>query len=253
MFFYKVSISLSLIGSLLWFFTYYQNQINPAKMPLYTLTNDIKTIQFQWMSHIASSQFYTWVQAAIWVAKKENFVLFFEWVRPGSEENLEKFNQAIWVDFNPSLYENFSKLYWVTHQNNEDFLWILNDNDFNIDLDIDTIMSLYNKKIDKNSISLEETNIEVPDVSTDIIEILTEMSDKQLAINAIISNFGNQDLFAVILDDRNTHLVENINQSEYNKIIVIYGLMHFEWVFDLLQSEDENWRIERIDYARLIY
>lgn len=241
-------------------------------MPLYTLTNDIKTVQFQWMSHIASSQFYTWVQAAIWVAKKENFVLFFEWVRPGSEENLEKFNQAIWVDFNPSLYENFSKLYWVTHQNNEDFLWILNDNDFNIDLDIDTIMSLYNKKIDKNSISLEETNIEVPDVSTDIIEILTEMSDKQLAImryinksilnflikhkslrDAIISNFGNQDLFAVILDDRNTHLVENINQSEYNKIIVIYGLMHFEWVFDLLQSEDENWRIERIDYARLIY
>jgi hypothetical protein len=55
-----------------------QNELFPAKLPLYTLTNGEKTLYFQTMSHIGSEAFYQQVQKNIEKAKQEGAVLFYE-------------------------------------------------------------------------------------------------------------------------------------------------------------------------------
>lgn len=61
--------------------------------------------------------------------------------------------------------------------------------------------------------------------------------------DGIIENFWNTDIFSVILDDRNLHIVNAIESREDEKIFIIYGLMHFEWVYDILKKRDPNWEI----------
>jgi len=74
------------------------------------------------VSHIASPSFYLHIRETLKEAKEEDFVLFFEGVRPGSEDNMEAFNQALGINFSDTLYENFSRLYGVVAQDNMMFL-----------------------------------------------------------------------------------------------------------------------------------
>lgn len=260
-FLYRVSIFLVFITVFFWWLSYLSNEIYPAKMPEYTISNWEKEVKFQAMSHIATNNFYNNVAKNIEEYKKNWWVYFYEWVKAWSEENLEKFNNAIWVEFDSELYKNFSKLYWVSFQDNNLFLGLINELDFNIDLSIDEIINIYEEKIK----SSEKENInEVPaiDANKIINETLASLNEKQLKIlvyinqailNFIISsdktkdflsnNFSNEKLFEVILDERNKILKNAIIDSEYNKIYITYWLLHFKWVFELLQEQDPKWKI----------
>jgi hypothetical protein len=63
-----------LLGS----FAFYQNEISPANMPLYVISNGKKEVYFQAMVHIGSQSFYKQVEQEIQQAKRQGFVLFFE-------------------------------------------------------------------------------------------------------------------------------------------------------------------------------
>ena len=272
-FLYRVNIWLLVWISMIWWFAYYQNILNPANMPLYNLSNGSKEVRFQTMSHIWSQTFYDGVKKDIEIAKKDGFILFYEWVQPWSEENLKEFNEAIWIEFSPDLYKNFSKLYWVDHQRNPEFFWILNNEDYNIDLDINTIMSIYREKTWSTDIeNTKRWEQQVADISRDVIDQLSNLSEKELAVmryvnksvlnfiiknagvrNKIVEISGNQDLFSVILDERDAHLAENILSSEASNIFVMYGMMHFDGVYRLLKEQDSKWEIKSIDEKQLIY
>ncbi len=289
MFLYKSAIMLSIIWIILWSFVYYNNELSPAQMPSYQLSNWEKQVIFQAMIHIANPDFYSQIKSDIKTAKQDWYVYYFEWVKPGTPENSEKFNQALWIDFSPELYKNFSKLYWVVHQDQKSFLDIENNLDFNIDLSLDEIMELYEARTSWNSLSpigqlpprgsqeqqvpLVEGDVwgtktgGVIDINTEIVNRLAELSDNQLKIltyfnqallnfftrneslrNTVIEKMWNQDIFTVILDDRNKLLANEIISSEHNKIYITYGLLHFEWVFELLKNADENWEINKIEH-----
>ncbi len=264
---YKLSIFLTVLCVSIWWFVFYQNHINPATMPLYTISNGDSVVKFQTMSHIASQEFYDTVISEISDAKNNGYVLFYEWVTPWTEDNQEILDDVMWVEITPELYETFSIAYGVTHQNNEDFLGIVNDLDFNVDMDIDTIVDLYLEKIPPDqaqqylSQESKETPTE-PSVNQELLNTIAWLSDRQLLLmqnmnksflnffikhgwlrEYIISQMNVQDLFYVILDERNEYLVEEIRNSEYKKIFVTYGLMHFDWVLELLQASDPNWKI----------
>jgi len=256
----KISGLLFLLLIIIWWFWYYHNFYAPAYLPLYTLSNGTQTIRFQTMAHIASKNFYDTVINNIQNAKRENYVLYFEWVTPGSRENTEAFNTALGINLGPDTYQNLSTLYGTEAQNNEDFLNIINNKDYNIDLSIDEIMALYNERNILNwSASINE---EVYDVSEELFSRLSKLNQKQLTLlrfinqaflnfimkndslrDGIIENFWNTDIFSVILDDRNLHIVNAIESREDEKIFIIYGLMHFEWVYDILKKRDPNWEI----------
>lgn len=260
-FLYRVSFFLIIVFWILWGFSYYENELYPASMPEITISNWSKTVVFQAMSHIWTNTFYEKIKQNLTEYKKNWFVYFFEWVKGWSEENTEKFNKALWIKFDADLYKNFSKLYWVVNQDNNLFLWLVNNLDFNVDLNLDEIIGLYEKQLDKWEKG--EVKNEIPlDVNKQIVETLATLNDKQLELlryvnksilNFIIKsdwlqklltdNFTNAVLFDVILNKRNDVLSNEIINSKYNKIYLTYWLLHFNWVFKLLQKNDSNWRI----------
>lgn len=256
-FLYKVFLLIIILFVILWSFTYYNNEINPANMPEYTISNWEKKVVFQAMSHIWTNEFYSSITSNLIKSKNEWFVYFYEWVKPWKPENLEKFNKAIWIKFDPELYENFSKLYWVWNQDQSKFIWLVNNLDFNIDLNMDQIIEEYEKNPSKN----ESTSLPM-DANKEIVNSLAWLNQRELNVlvylnqailnfiiksdglkDAITNNFSNKELFNVILGKRNEILAEWIIESEYNKIYTTYWLLHFKWVLELLQENDSNWKI----------
>ncbi len=266
-FIYKISTFIVFISAILYSFAYYNNIVNPAKMPRITISNWEKEVIFQAMSHIAKPSFYEWVKNSIIEYKTNSWVLFFEWVKKWTKENTTKFDEALWVNFTPELYKNMSKLYGVTFQDNESLLWIVNNLDFNVDLNLDEIIKLYEKKIWQNKKSNTIINNDVVNVSDEIMKKLSELNEKELKVlvylnqailnviiknedkaRELVKNAWNTDLFSIILDERNKNLSENIIKSNYQKIFITYWLMHFNWVFELLKNNDKNWQIKKIEY-----
>ncbi len=265
----KISLSILIIIFFLWFFAYYQNNIAPAKMPQFTITNWKKIVIFQSMAHIATPNFYEKIKNQIIKYKKQWFVYFYEWVKPGNTKNTKNFNKALWINFNKDLYKNFSKLYWLTNQNNSIFLWLINNKDYNVDLTLDQIMKLYNQKIKNKSKKELEKQLpkQVIDINTQVTNALAQLNPKELMIirfinkwlinliiknqiiqDSIMNNFSNKTLFNVILQQRNKNIAQTIEKSKYNKIFITYWLMHFKWVFGLLKSNDSKWRISKIKF-----
>ena len=229
-------------------------------MKEYTLSNGEKTLQFQTMIHIANPDFYEQVRANIENAKKEGAVYYFEWVKPGSKENQEKFNKALGVEFNEDLYRNMSKVYGVVAQDNMLFLNQVNDLDFNVDVSLDEIVSEYEKL---QSGSTTEHHIQPPvDISNQIVEELAGRSEKELALinyinqgllnfisksdalqKVIADNFANQELFHVILNHRNEVVADEIINSDHKYIYATYGELHFNWILKILKEHDPKWKI----------
>ncbi|MDD3793751.1 MAG: hypothetical protein PHI37_02980 [Candidatus Gracilibacteria bacterium] len=264
-FIFRVSIFLIIIVSFFSITSYLLNEVYKAKMPEYTISNGEKIVKFQAMVHIGSQNFYDNIENNIREFKKNGGVLFFEGVKPGTEENMEKFNQAMGINFDEDLYKNFSKLYGVTFQDNNQFLGLENELDFNIDLSVDDIIKLYKEKNIENN---KQKNYGVPiDANKEILDTLSNLNEKELKIlvylnqailNMIIGsestqgflsdNFTNKELFEVILDERNKILVNEIQKSEYKKIYITYGLLHFKGVLKELQKLDPKWEIIEIKY-----
>lgn len=259
----RVSILLLITVSIIWGWAYLLNEVFPAPMPEYTITNWVKTVKFQAMSHIWTAKFYNQVVENLTNFKKEWWVYFYEWVKPGTSENLDKFNKAIWIKFDDDLYKNFSKLYWVTNQDNRIFMWLVNNQDINVDLNMDEIVTKYEEKMSTKPEWERDFKSKLPlDANKTIIESLAWLNDRELKvlvyINQAILNFiigsdstqtlltdtfANKELFDVILGRRNEVLANEIINSKYNKIYVTYWLLHFKWVYKLLVENDKNWQI----------
>lgn len=268
LFLYRFFLFVFFILSLLGIFVYYNNYINPAPMPQYAISNWKKIVIFQSMSHIANKNFYENVKNNIKEFKEKSWVLFYEWVKIENQESLDKFNQALGFEFWHDLYYYMSKLFdWVAQDNNE-FLWIVNNLDFNVDLSMDEVMKIYEEK-NMQSNSWVLNSWEILDVKQKIDYQFDALKPKEKKIlveinksffNLVIRNDSkvrellksslNWDLSSVILDERNKNLVENINSSEYNKIFIIYWALHFDWVYKLLKENDSEWEI--ID-TKLLY
>lgn len=263
LFWEKVANMLFLFIVLLWSFAYYQNKINPSQMPLYIITDGKKEIYFQSMVHIGTSDFYDAVAQDIKKAKQDEFVYFFEWVRPWTKESEEKFNKAMGIKFNKELYRSFWKLYGLTFQDNNKFFWLVNNYDFNIDLSLDDIVEFYEQeKKSAKSVNPKWLPSQVGDINTLVVQSLEQLNEKELALlvyvnksllnflikndilkEKILNEFGNPYLFEVILHKRNELLAKKILDSQYDKIFITYGLLHFEWVFDILKKQNSNWKI----------
>jgi hypothetical protein len=158
-------------------------------------------------------------------------------------------------------------------QDNSAFLWIVDNKDYNIDLSIDDLVAIYyEKKWEYPSAPGEVLGQDLSNTS-DIVEAsLARLNPRELAImryvnqaimniiikheslrNAILSGLGREDIFWVILDDRNEFLVQNILARPEENIIVLYGLMHFSGVFELLQEQDSKWQITNTQDFRVIW
>lgn len=62
-------------------------------------------------------------------------------------------------------------------------------------------------------------------------------------IQSTLTQSINKNLFDVILIERNRVLSSAITSSQYDKIYITYGLLHFDGVLKNLQKNDPKWQI----------
>ena len=77
-FLYKASTLMILMIVIIGGFAVYENEVDPATMPIYTISNGDKTVIFHAMSHIGTPKFYEQVKKNIELSKKDEYVLYFE-------------------------------------------------------------------------------------------------------------------------------------------------------------------------------
>lgn len=259
--------SLGVMIWLLFTFCYYNNDLNPAVIPIYTVTNWDKIIKFQAMSHIWTENFYNNVKINVLDYKKSWYVLYFEWVKSWSGENVEKFNHILWIEFTKDLYENMSKIYWLKDQNTRDYLWLVNNNDFNVDVSLNDLIELYEKKYWKINLDTNNTGNIIPNVSWNMLKTLDSFNEKELNtfryINKWIMNFFTKnpkvqsylvdviwknEVMDIILNERNKVIADKIINSQDKQILLTYWALHFNWVFELLKKSDNRWNIVWTQY-----
>ncbi len=261
--FYKISIVFLIIYFLLFNFIWYQIYYNPPKIPQYILTNWDKKVIFQTMSHIWSSWFYREISEVLNKYRDNWYVFFYEWVRPWSKENHDKFNKLIWFNFSWETYTYLSKLYWLVNQNNSLFLWNFQSLNKNVDISMDDIIKYYEERGWK----YENEIVKIQDIENQTNNLINSLNSVQLFFiqnvnksifsmfmknqklqNIVQNNFTNKDIFSIILDKRNEIIANEIINWEEKNIFVMYWMLHYNWVFDLLKKSDSKWRVENIIY-----
>lgn len=248
-------------------FAYYQNEIDPAKLPEYVISNGEKTVRFRGMAHIASEAFYAGVKEDIANARKDGYVLFYEGVRPGTPENAKKFDALMGFKFDKKLYDSMSKLYGLVPQKQDEIAGTPDPRDRNVDVSVDDIVAAYEKR--KGAVSSEakpSKATEAEELTANLSEELAKqaeaLNERELALvqylnraimgmviknrdagEAAFAGLGKVDLFSSILHDRNAVLADAIASTDEKKIFVTYGILHFDGTFYLLQEKDPRWKL----------
>jgi hypothetical protein len=105
-----------------------------------------------------------------------------------------------------------SKLYGITFQDNTNFLNLVNNLDYNVDLSIDEVIKIYEKKV-KNQKKNNNSKQEVVNISDEILNQLNKLNDKELKILVYI----NQAILNLIIknDASMKNLLENFETQFY--------------------------------------
>lgn len=272
LFFVKIVKMTLIVIALISSFIIYQNKINPVELKTYTLENkvDKRTIQFQEMAHLASPSFYETVKNKIKKEKTNSWILYFEWVKPAENpENLEKFNSLMWIQFGKETYKELNLLYGLKAQNNEEFLNLINEKDYQADVSFDDIISYF----EKNKYPIINYKDSKP---IDITPVLKEFKEKysfaipviqqynQSLINFMIKHswlrefvmkkINKEDFFDIIINYRSEFLAKEVVKNKQDKnIFIIYGMEHFKSFFNYLNElDDNNWKLIKVENTQLI-
>ena len=211
--------------------------------------------------HIASPTFYADIRADMQRLVGQDYVFFYEWVRPGTTENLEKLGTLLGTEVSPEMYDTIGKIAWLVPQTEEAFTNILPST--NVDISTDDIIRI-----------AESQKIPVPTTTqNDLLNKLEmyypEMNGPQryiaqvfsrAAMNVLLRVYERPDIitqletqipvFSVILWERNKNIAATIEATPSQKIYIHYGAMHYAWVLDLLQAKDPRWKeIARTEFV----
>lgn len=122
-------------------FAVYQNEVDPVRLAVHTLSNGEKTVRFRTMAHVASDSFYSGVRDELGRARKDGYVLFYEGVRPGTPENSKKFEEMVGFRIGKELYEVMARLYGLSPQDMADIVPSFDPRDRNVDVSVDDIVA----------------------------------------------------------------------------------------------------------------
>ena len=190
------------------------------------------------MMHIASPEFYDDIRNDMQGLSSEDYVFFYEGVKSGSEQSLEKLSQLMGTDISEDMYNTIAKIAGLTYQGDEVYTGILPST--NVDLSTDEIVAL----------AAEESIPEPTNEQIDIVKIIEEkyplLSPEQKYMARVIAQGGMNMLlrkytdpqmpislkkavpvFSIILDKRDSVVVEAINTSPNQNIYMHYGALHF--------------------------
>ncbi len=172
----------------------------------------------------------------------------------GTQVNQERFDRLLGVKMTHSLYSTLAGSIGLVAQGSGLYTGIPSRSLQNVDISIDTIISLIgtgNQVPESIPIDLENE-----------LRNITERTDNFLFgplirafLNFLLRNGGDIDLpmetlpgklYHTILYERNLHIVNAIEASDQKNIVLVYGALHFEGIYSLLRSHDPKWSISSI-------
>lgn len=254
----------------------YINTARPLAMPRVSLTDGAKEVVFQGMIHIGSPPYYQGVVFDLTQAADLGYVLFFEGVRAGSEENTERMNRLLGtqgLNLN-QIYDAFAQQCALKFQN--DFFAVFYDNIIsdpdqfvNADVSVDDMMAEWERLLAEHpEWRAQQVDARPEDeVDGDLgswMDRLDNLTPGQRKLTALAChtylnvNFsqlgGEKPPFKehVVVEFRNRHLVDMILEHPAERIYVTYGYDHFRGVFRMLQEADPNWRITDVQWRQAI-
>ncbi len=213
------------------------------------------------MMHVASSSFYEDIRTDMLKLGGQEYVFFYEGVRPGTEESFERLSTLLGTKVSSEMYDTLGKLAGLEAQKQEDFISILPST--NVDISTDDIVRI-----------AEEQNIQNPtEAPSDLLQKIemkyATMNSTQkyiayvgarAAMNMLLRIYERPDIieklqaqipvFSVILGERNKNIVRTLKESPSEKIYMHYGALHYAGVLALLQAEDPEWQeVSRTEFV----
>ena len=66
------------------------------------------------------------------------------------------------------------------------------------------------------------------------------------SLDSLASGFS-PEVFDVILHDRNAFIVKTLEADTQKNIVLVYGALHFQGIYDLLKTHDPKWKILSVE------
>ncbi len=206
----------------------FMSMIDDTEVVKTVISNGDKIVEYIDMVHISNNTFYNNVRKEVLRAKKDDYVLFYEYIDYTKVEGELALKSRKMAGFLPSE-EGYGKVakplidkgYVV--QKNDMFLNLINSKDFRADITPEQLINKYEELY--GVIELDATDINTP-IGEPIATILPTKKTEQ-----------------VILHYRNNYLAKAINSSEYKKIIVLYGAAHRKGLIQELKKLDSRWNV----------
>lgn len=271
----SVLVILAILSLPLLFVTYI-NTARPLALPQITLTDGEKEVVFQGMVHIGSPPYYQGVVFDLTKAADQDYVLFFEGVRSGTDENLENMNRILGTDgLNLNqIYDAFAQQCDLKFQN--EYFGVFYDNIvsepdqyINADVSVDDMMAEWERLIEEHpEWRAQQVDARPEDeVDTDLdawMDRLANLTPGQRDLVAqachtyLNINFsqlgGEKPPFKehVVVEFRNRHLADMILEHPAERIYVTYGYDHFRGVFKMLQEANPDWQITDVEWRQAV-
>lgn len=241
-------------SSILLVFMAYQH-IFPASVGKIILSNGERNIVFFQMSHIATPDFYADIHNDLKSLTASGYTVYAEWVTPGTPESQARFDALMWVKMTATLYTTFADMFGLVAQDDTLYAWLPEGSVENVDISLDTIVELIGSgamtqstdpvDLEKELELFEETG-HGPLFAPFMRSILSFFLRNEGNVDSIMSGFS-PEVFDTILHDRNAYIADRFFADSRKDIVLVYGALHFQWIYDILQSRDPRWDIISVD------
>jgi hypothetical protein len=208
----------------------FEEGLKSKEVVSYTLKSNTKEIHFIGMTHIGQKEFYENIKKEVIKFKKKGYVLFYEFIdtedKSVTEIDLRKVRK--FAGFLPTEnghkqgIRDFSNIKGLEAQRNEMFFNLINNKDYIADISVTLAVKAYEDRYGEIILTPEDLN-------TPLEETVSE-------------TLPTKDMFSIVLDFRNIHIANFITESEYDKIILMYGSEHKTGVLEELKKIDNSWQ-----------
>lgn len=204
----------------------FHKRLTNTKVESADFSSNKKSVHFIDMIHLGQQEFYDNVAQEIKKYKKDGYVLFYEWIDYETTDTLTLRKTKKIVGMIPSkkgysLMINKIDVEGVVFQENDQFMNQVNSLDFNVDVTPQELILEYEKRHG---------------------EILLNNEDLQVPLYGDFNFNNDKNVMDLILNYRNKIVAERIQNSKYDKIIVMYGADHRKGIVEELQKLDVNWK-----------
>lgn len=255
------------------------NSTAPVTLPKVTMTDGEKTVIFQGMVHIGSENYYNSIIFDMVEADDAGYVLFYEGVRPGTDESEDRFNEIMGLGDQDlsSVYTGIADVCDLSFQN--DFFRLFADDlvenskqHLNMDVSTDDMIDEWERLLVEHP---EYANMQPAPMgsaessgigSDDFMDFYRRMSGGQQDLTGqfcqaifnlqmgLESANDDADPFSkyIILDYRNRYVADGIINADEDKIYITYGNAHFPGVYAYLLADDPDWEILDVQWRRAL-